>query len=284
MVGIYPSEGTFVSDSPYIVLKAPWVDADDRAGAADFQKFLAKYVTPEFAARYGFRPPNPKEAPVSPVDVQHGADPKQPVRELTAPKPDVLGQIQQAWLKNRKAANIMLVLDTSGSMNDDAKLAHAKRGLQGFLKELSPRDRVGLMRFSDDVQTVVPIQPFAKDKDELRSEIQMLMGGGQTRLYDATETAVDNVATLNDPSRINAVVLLSDGDNTVGTSTMTRLVQKLQSHTGQEANPIRVFTIAYGKSAGTQVLARIASESDGQASVGDTDNIESVYRSISSFF
>ena len=284
LVGIYPTEGTFFSDSPFIVLKAPWVDAAERAGAADFQRFLAKFVTPAVAAKYGFRPPDPDAAPVSPVDAAHGADPKQPAITLMPPDPDVLARIRTAWSDNRKAANIMLVADTSGSMNTDAKLAHAKVGLQGFLKQLSPRDRVGLISFSDDVRTEVPLRLFAQNAGELRSRIGGLVGSGQTALYAATSKAVDDVAALNDGDRINAVVLLSDGQDTADTMTMNELVPQLEAHTGQEANAIRVFPIAYGTDASKQVLDRIASSSDGQAAVGDTENIESVYRSISSFF
>jgi Ca-activated chloride channel family protein len=178
----------------------------------------------------------------------------------------------------------MLVVDTSGSMNDYDKLAHAQKGLQGFLKELSPRDRVGLTTFSTDVHSLVPIQPFAQNRDELRRRVRDLIAVGDTALYAGTEAAVDDVAALNDESRINAVVLLSDGRNTVDPLTMDRLVSKLASHTGQEANAIRVFTIAYGKDATASVLDRIASSSDGKAYKGDTDDIESVYRGISSFF
>ena len=285
LVGIYPAEGTFFSDSPYIVLKAPWVDDNERAGAAAFQRFLAKYVTPQIAARYGFRPADPGTAPVSPVDAEHGADPQQPAVRLMPPEPAVLARIQEAWSKNRKAANIMLVVDTSSSMATDAKIDHAKKGLQGFLSQLSPRDRVGLVRFSDDVQTVVPVRPFAKDAGELRRRVRGLVADGQTALYAATSQAVDNVAALNDPDRINAVVLLSDGDDTIGKPLLSQLVPQLASHTGPETNPIRVFPIAYGEDApSTQVLGRIASTSGGELAKGDTDNIGSVYRRISSYF
>ena len=66
--------------------------------------------------------------------------------------------------------------------------------------------------------------------------------------------------------------------------TMNDLMPQLEAHTGQEANAIRVFPIAYGKDASKQVLDRIADSSDGVAAKGDTENIESVYRDISSFF
>ena len=135
LVGIYPKEGTFYSDSPFIILKAPWVDDAERAGAQAFQRFITGHLTPAVAAKYGFRPADPAAAPLPPVDAAHGADTKQPVRVLAMPQPDVLAHIQRAWFANRKAANIELVVDTSASMSQEAKLARAKVGL----RRLPPR-------------------------------------------------------------------------------------------------------------------------------------------------
>jgi Ca-activated chloride channel family protein len=284
LVGIYPTEGTFISDSPYIILQAPWVDGNERAGAQAFQRFIAKYMTPAVAATEGFRPPAPGAAPVSPVDAAHGADPAQPTRALVPPAPDVLAQIEDAWVENRKPANIELVVDTSTSMNEQAKIEHAKSGLQAFLNQLSPRDRVGLTTFSDAPQRVVPLQPFAENQKVLRSAIRGLVADGATSLYDATAEAVDDIAALRDSKRINAVVLLSDGQDTVSNMTMSDIVPRLQAHTGPETEPIRVFTIGYGQDADKVILSKIAESSDGRYSPGDTTNIESVYRGISSFF
>jgi Ca-activated chloride channel homolog len=269
LVAIYPAEGTFFSDSPYVTLEAPWVDAAERAGAHQLQRFLATHVTPSVAARYGFRPADPRRAPLAPIDAEHGADPRRPTTVLEVPEPSVLARIQQSWFENRKAANIALVVDTSGSMNDGSKLRHAKEGLQGFLGELSPRDRVELITFSDDVRELVPLQPFAR---------------GRTRLYDATSQAVADIAARHDARRINAVVLLSDGQDTVNDLSLSELVSQLASHTGAEANTIRVFTIAYGSDAARAVLDDIANASDGKPFAGGTGDIGAVYRSISSFF
>jgi Ca-activated chloride channel family protein len=284
LVAIYPTEGTFYSDSPYVILNAPWVDAAERAGAVAFQGFIDTHLTPQMAAQYGFRPADPNMASLPPIDAEHGADPKQPVRLLGLPEPTVLAQIRKAWFENRKPANIDLVVDTSASMNDNSKLKHAKEGLQGFLNELSPRDRVGLTTFSDDVHQIVPVQPFAQNGNVLRARVRDLFADGATALYDATAEAVSDVAALRDTKRINAVVLLSDGQDTVSDMSMTDVVPRLRAHTGPEAEPIRVFTIAYGADADTTILGKIAEASDGSFSKGDTNNIESVYRGISSFF
>jgi len=49
LVSLYPREGSFFSDSPYIVLNADWVTPADRQAAAAFQKFLAGEVNANLA-------------------------------------------------------------------------------------------------------------------------------------------------------------------------------------------------------------------------------------------
>ena len=60
LVALYPQEGSFFSDSPYIVLNADWVTPADRQAAGAFQKFLAGEVNADVAGRYGFRPGDPR--------------------------------------------------------------------------------------------------------------------------------------------------------------------------------------------------------------------------------
>ena len=74
---------------------------------------------------------------------------------LPLPEPRVLAGIKKAWRRDRKPANILLVLDTSGSMNEEQRLARAKAGLDVFLREVEPQDSVGLTIFSEKVQPLV---------------------------------------------------------------------------------------------------------------------------------
>src|SRR5215208_8316650 len=67
LVAIYPKEGTFFSDSPFIVLDADWVTPELREAALAFRGFLAKEITPEVAARVGFRPADLDAKPVAPI-------------------------------------------------------------------------------------------------------------------------------------------------------------------------------------------------------------------------
>ena len=68
------------------------------------------------AARGGFRPADLEAEPVAPITAENGVDPKQPERELGLPEPRVLALLKRTWREDRKPANVLLVLDTSGSM------------------------------------------------------------------------------------------------------------------------------------------------------------------------
>jgi Ca-activated chloride channel family protein len=84
--------------------------------------------------------------------------------------------------------------------------------------------------------------------------------------------------------RINAVVVLTDGEDTDSSRTAEDVAAELDQ--GDSENRVRVFTIAYsaGAAGAAEALEQIAAASGGKAYTGTTDDIESVYRSISSFF
>jgi Ca-activated chloride channel family protein len=257
---------------------------NQKAAAQDFHDWLLPKITPQMAAKYGFRAGDPKLKPVAPITVANGVDPAEPKHLLALPDPRVLARIKAAWHADRKAANIMLVVDVSGSMQADNKLEQAKQGLQVFLKQLSPRDRVGLIYFDDAIHTGHAIAPFKADHAALKSLVGDLQPGGSTALYDAASVGYNAVDALKDDSRINAVVLLTDGQDTASKGTEQALVARLKQRSQGEGRQIRLFTIAYGQDADGEILTHIAEASGAEEFAGDPAKIDAVYLQISSFF
>jgi Ca-activated chloride channel homolog len=284
LVGIYPAEGTFYSDNPLITLQAPWVTDQQKAAARVFADWLGQRVSPSLAASQGFRPREGTGKVAAPIDAANGADPNQPTRLLSLPEPRVLAKVKQTWRSDRKPANIALVVDTSGSMSEENKLDQAKQGLRVFLSQLSPNDRVGLTTFNDKVFRLSPISRFGSARATLLNQVNGLFPDGQTAVYDAAQAGVREVQNLKDPSRINAVVVLTDGEDNQSKTSVNDLVSALQRQATSEGMAIRVYTIAYGSAANQDALTQIASASGGKEYAGDPKQIESVYRSISSFF
>jgi len=285
LVALYPPEGTFYSDNPYITLDAPWVRPQQRAAAQVFQRWLSDQATPERAGAEGFRPAGLKDKPAGRVTKANGADPAQPQRVLGLPEPRVLNSIKETWRRDRKPANVELVLDVSGSMSQENRLERAKLGLEAFFREVSPEDRIGLTIFSDQIRQVVPIGPFSQNRDRMRALVRDLIADGGTAVYDATAKSLDTVRALRDRERINAVVVLTDGEDTDSTLTAQDVINRARAQ-GDSRDQVRVFTIAYSAEAAgaREALTGIAKASGGQDYEGNTEDIETVYRSISSFF
>ena len=220
-----------------------------------------------------------------PVSRENGVEPSQPERVLGLPSPRVMDRIRKAWREDRKPANVLLVVDTSGSMNDENRLERAKQGLQTFFREVSPNDRIGLMIFSDRIQPLVPLAPFRQGRERLVGTVRSLIADGGTAVYDATLQGYGIVRELGDSERINAVVVLTDGEDTDSSNPADEVARTLEAQ-GDSASRVRVFTIAYSPEAegAQEALDAFAEASGGQSYQGDTEDIEAVYKSISSFF
>lgn len=284
LVAIYPAEGTFYFDNPLVTLRAPWVTPRAARAASVFVRWLRAEVTPQLAARYGYRSGDAGRPPVAPIDRAHFVDPDEPRVVLPLPEPRVLAAIKQSWHDDRKPANVAVVVDVSGSMGTHHRLDQARRGLRVFLRQFSPRDRVGLFSFSHTVTTLVPIAEVGSNRTQLEASVDGLVTQGDTAVYDATAQGVAAVAALHDRTRINAVVVLTDGEDTASRTSSQALIARLQAKAEDQERNIRVFTIAYGGEADQKVLDAIAEASGGKGYTGDPAEIASVYRQISSFF
>ncbi len=306
LVAIYPKEGTLYSDNPFFVLDAPWVSARQRSAAAVFQTYVLRPENQTRVLAAGFRPGNPAVAVAAPIVPTNGVDPTKPTAVLEVPAPAVLAAVLDRWAEQRKAARVLLVLDVSGSMGDEAvpgsgesKLDLAKRAAISSLGQFKDDDEVGLRIFSTGLTKnpteqwldLVPVGPIGPQREGLRSRISSLVPVQGTPLYDVTAASYTTMVDGYDAAKINAVVLLTDGRNEDGKRSddpaqLTGLLQELQvGAEGARTRPVRVFTIAYGKDADLTVLRQIAEASN--AASYDASNpatIEQVFTAVVSNF
>src|SRR5262249_25509248 len=126
VVAIYPKEGTFWSDHPIGVVQRDWVTPAHREAAKRNTQYLLQRTQQERASTYGLRPGAVDVPLAAPIDAAHGANPKEPLTTLEVPSVPVMDAIQKVWEQKKKSANVVLVLDTSGSMNDDGKIGSAR--------------------------------------------------------------------------------------------------------------------------------------------------------------
>jgi Ca-activated chloride channel family protein len=298
LVAVYPKEGTLFSDNPLFVLNAPWNDADHQAAAQAFIDFATTNRDAQSRTlRYGFRPGSPDVPLGAPITVENGLDPKKPSTVLEVPKPATVARILQTWEQTRKRARVLLVLDVSGSMGDsvtqsETKLDLAKRAIQDSLPEFEAGDQVGFWIFTTDLPggadfaELVPISDSVVTSEQIRGRLAPLTPLNGTPLYTTILNSVQSVQSSYDPTRINAVVLLTDGQNEdKRNDDKGALLQTLSNGTKESQQPVRVFPIAYGKDADLGTLRDVAEATD--SAVYDSSNpaaIVQVFQAVISNF
>ena len=286
VVAIYPREGTFWIDNPFLVMDAPWTTPAQKAAAVTLRDFLLSEAEQKNAMeRYGFRPSDPSVGVTAPIDAAHGVDPTQPKTLLETPAPEVLRAALEAWRATKKVVDLVFVFDRSGSMQGEP-LRQAKAGAEDFLQMLDPRDRVTILLFNDELPASLPAPaPVGESREALVKSIRDTFAGGGTALYGAIGQAHRSLeaAAAEHPGRIYAVVALTDGRDEHSKITVEALRQQLTPG-AEMAHTIRVFTIAYGSGAQKDILKGISEAGGGAFFAGDTGNIRTVYRDLAAFF
>jgi Ca-activated chloride channel family protein len=295
LVAIYPTEGTVVNDQPYAILDAPWISPVQRAVAEDV---LAYVQLPEQQARFqaaGFR--DYTGTPGDQITQANGLLPDQPAQVLASPSPAALDALQRSWEEVRKRARVLLVIDVSGSMNQPVgsqgatKLELAKQAALSALHEFAPDDDVGVWAFSSDMPPgddpwteVSPISPLGPKLHDLQQAVGDLRSGGGTALYRTVDDAAARMTATFDPTRINGIVVLTDGQNDYQDySSVDPLLHDL-SHQPADRS-VRVFCIAYGVDADVDVLRQISDASLGATyEASDPSTIDQVFAAVISNF
>ncbi len=284
LVALYPKEGTFWHEHPFGIVEANWTTQEQRDAARVFAQYVLTPAVQQLIMSEGFRPANPDVAIGFPFVEENGVRPEGPATVLDVPDSDVIIAIQQSWAFVKKQADIMLLIDVSGSMQEEDKIGQAIQAAEAFVNEVDPSNRLGLAIFSDNVRILVPLGNYETVQDDVLEFIRNLRAEGGTELYNAVQQTVDSLGKQEDENRIRAVVLLSDGADTGDEGvTLNDAVNAITSTSGA-LNPIIVVPVAYGSNADVSTLNSIARASATQVQSGDPQNILNVLQVISSYF
>ena len=118
-------------------------------------------------------------------------------------------------------ARILLLIDASGSMNDEWKVASARRAAGQILDALGPEDQVALAGFDSRYWGVVA---FTRNKEEVRKGLESVTPFGSTALHDSLDKAAHDIATWGEGRR--AVVVLTDGLDNSSRSTADAVIAR----------------------------------------------------------
>ena len=211
VVAIYPKEGTFWSDHPIGVVEREWVSPEHREAAKIYIQYLLARPQQEKAIQYGFRPAAVDVALSAPLDAAHGIDPKEPKTTLEVPAVPVIDAILNLWQQNKKAANVVLVMDTSGSMNDDRKIQSAREGAKQLVAVLSDNDRLSLLPFNSKFAWASQNLPNKTGRPALNSTVDSLFAQGGTALYDSIDEAYQYLMNQTHEGEADSILSIEIG-------------------------------------------------------------------------
>jgi Ca-activated chloride channel family protein len=118
-------------------------------------------------------------------------------------------------------ARVLLLVDASGSMGEEFKVASARRAAGQILDALGPEDQVALAGFDSRYWGVVA---FTRDKEAVRRGLASVTPFGSTALHDALDKAAHDIATHGEGRR--AVLVLTDGVDTSSQTTPDEVIAR----------------------------------------------------------
>ncbi|WP_433199368.1 substrate-binding and VWA domain-containing protein [Dactylosporangium sp. CS-047395] len=279
LVAVYPSNGSADADNPYLILEAPWASKDKQDAA---KAFLAYARGPEGRQVFldaGFRDPNR-------VGGAALAGSTFAARIKTVPRavllPESVKQSMDTWTALTRPTNVLLVLDVSGSMNEQVpgtgktRMQLAKDAARSAVELFDGDVDAGLWVFSTkqagttDYKQLVPIGRVGDPvggkprRDQMTAAIDKLAATGDTGLYDTAAAAQQAVVDAYQPGATNLVVLMTDGknDDSTGGLNLDQLREKLQANAGSDKK-VPIVTVGYGNDADFASLQEISRVSGG---------------------
>jgi Ca-activated chloride channel homolog len=286
---IFPSGGTIWAEHPYCILdNAEWVSEGQKEAAAIFRDYLLAPDQQRLAISNYLRPLDNRIALHAPMDLEHGTDPRVTTAQVPAlPSPDarVSEAVIDLFLLTKRKATVLIVLDISGSMRGEF-IKTATSSTIEFLRRLHPEDKVGVMVFNQDVSMLAQPERVGDVVETMAERVDGVVASGSTALYDAVcqATALVEAQRQEDvkqgESRLYGIVLLSDGEDTVGRPSRVQMFASCLP-TDAEADGVKIYPIAFGSAADAQVLSRIATVTGGRLFSADPESISNVYVSIS---
>ncbi|MEX6632717.1 vWA domain-containing protein [Hyphococcus lacteus] len=166
-------------------------------------------------------------------------------------------------------ANIVLLLDVSGSMNADNKLPLVKKSVELLVEEMSRDDRLSIVVYAGAAGVVLEPTPGNK-KTKIIEALNKLEAGGSTAggegLSLAYKLAEENFAE----DKINRIILATDGDFNVGVVDADSLEDFVAR---KRKNGVFLTILGFGEDNYNDVIAqKLAQAGNGNAAYIDTLN------------
>jgi len=162
--------------------------------------------------------------------------------------------------EERRPANLVFVIDTSGSMDRENRLELVKRALGMLLDELNADDTVGIVEYGSEGRIVLPPTSL-EDRRTIERAIERLHPNGSTNAEEGLDLGYTMASRIYDAKAINRLILCSDGVANTGETEAERILDKVRY---QSDRGIHLSTIGFGMGNYNDVLMEtLADKGDG---------------------
>ena len=274
---VYP-QATFSSNMRAILPNAPWISPEEKEAAIKVIEFMRQPEIQQIATNLGLRPGVPGVALGNKFSSQFGVTSKPNYESYRPPQPEVVEAMLKSWQTYaKKPSQVAVVIDTSGSMKG-TKIAAIKNTLLNYIQNLGEKEKIALISFNSQINPPIIIEGDRSGKNKGIQFISNLQAGGGTRLYDSSLYARDWLIKNPHPDAINAVLILTDGEDSGSKINLEQLSQKLKESNFESGEKIAFFTVGYGREGefNPQALQKIAELNGGYYRKGDPQTISSL--------
>ncbi|GMG82986.1 hypothetical protein LNKW23_21990 [Paralimibaculum aggregatum] len=169
--------------------------------------------------------------------------------------------------EERPKANLVFLIDTSGSMNAPDKLPLLLNAFRLLVDRLGPEDRVAIVTYAGSAGTVLEPTP-ASEKGKILAALDRLSAGGSTAGGEGIRQAYALAEANMIEDGVNRVILATDGDFNVG----IRSTEELQGFVERKRETgvlLSVFGFGQGNY-NDALMQALAQNGNGQAAYIDT--------------
>lgn len=144
-----------------------------------------------------------------------------------------------ASAESRTDADLVLVVDCSGSMGDAGKMETTKVALRTLVSSLRPTDRVAMVCYSDEAHVALEPTPLS-ERDSISWAIDELQPQNSTNAAAGLALGYDLAMSMRSEGRMTRVILISDGVANVGETDPNGILSRISTEAKAGINLISV--------------------------------------------
>ncbi|RKU19570.1 hypothetical protein C6500_10375 [Candidatus Poribacteria bacterium] len=170
---------------------------------------------------------------------------------------------------DRKDAILTFVIDVSGSMDMENRLALVKRALTLLVEQLRPEDKVGIVVYGSNARVVLPHTGIV-NQEHILTAIRALTTEGATNAEAGLRMGYKLAFQNFKPNAINRVILCSDGVANVGETGSDAILKEIRTYVKEG---VTLTTAGFGMGNYNDILMeRLANDGNGSYAYVDTLN------------